>query len=67
MSFLDAMVSRCFRDSEVGRAVIFPHDSRGCAYIVRSDYKTARNATRHSRDRLCDIDNIWSNLVLGWR
>jgi hypothetical protein len=37
MSFLDAMVSRCFRDSEAGRVIIFPLDRRKRAYLVRSE------------------------------
>jgi hypothetical protein len=37
MSFLDAMVSRCFRDSEAGRVIVFPLDSRKRAYLVKSE------------------------------
>jgi hypothetical protein len=37
MSFLDAMVTRCFRDSEAGRVIIFPLDSRKRAYLVKSE------------------------------
>jgi len=37
MSFLDSVVSKCFRDSEVGRTVVFPNDSRKRAYLVRSE------------------------------
>jgi hypothetical protein len=37
MSFLDAMASRCFKDSEVGRAIAFPFDSRKRVYLVRSE------------------------------
>jgi hypothetical protein len=37
MSFLDGMVARCFRDSEAGRVIIFPLDSRKRAYLVKSE------------------------------
>src|ERR1700730_1575407 len=42
MSLLDHIVSRLFRDGESGRVVVFPGDSRGRGYVVKSVAEESR-------------------------
>jgi hypothetical protein len=42
MSPLDSIVSRLFRDEKAGRVVVFPGDTRGRGYVVKSEAEESR-------------------------